>query len=86
MGLSRSVNGQKPLPKWLELCHRLNEIHWKNWDPLGVYGLKKGGMSTTREKNGKEHEAPCHHKLEECLDEYIQTVGIAATRSWGFET
>ena len=29
------------------------------------------------EKGGKEHEAPCHHKLEAYLDEYIAAAGIA---------
>jgi site-specific recombinase XerD len=28
------------------------------------------------EKGGKEHEAPCHHKLEVFLDEYIAAVAI----------
>jgi len=29
------------------------------------------------EKGGKQHEMPVHHKLEEYLDEYIKTAGIA---------
>lgn len=29
------------------------------------------------EKGGKEHEVPCHHKLEQHLDEYIAAAGIA---------
>jgi site-specific recombinase XerD len=29
------------------------------------------------EKNGKEHEVPCHHSLDEYLDEYIAAAGIA---------
>jgi site-specific recombinase XerD len=29
------------------------------------------------EKGGKEHGAPCHHKLEAYLDEYIRAAGIA---------
>jgi site-specific recombinase XerD len=28
------------------------------------------------EKGGKEHELPCHHKLEALLDEYIAAAGI----------
>jgi site-specific recombinase XerD len=28
------------------------------------------------EKGGKEHEAPCHHKLEPFMDEYIAAAGI----------
>jgi integrase/recombinase XerD len=35
------------------------------------------GWVCLHEKNGKEHEAPCHHKLEEYLDEYIGAAGIA---------
>jgi site-specific recombinase XerD len=30
------------------------------------------------EKNGKEHEVPCHHSLDDYLDEYIAAAGIAA--------
>jgi hypothetical protein len=26
---------------------------------------------------GKEHEVPCHHSLEQYLDEYIPSAGIA---------
>jgi len=29
------------------------------------------------EKGGKEHEVPCHHNLEQYLDEYIAAAGIA---------
>jgi integrase/recombinase XerD len=35
------------------------------------------GWVRLHEKGGKEHEAPCHHKLETYLDEYIAAVGIA---------
>lgn len=35
------------------------------------------GWVRLHEKNGKEHEAPCHHKLEEYLDEYIAAAEIA---------
>jgi integrase/recombinase XerC len=33
------------------------------------------GCACTK-KDGKEHEAPCHHKLEAFLDEYIAAAGI----------
>lgn len=33
-----------------------------------------------REKGGKEKEIPCHHKLEEYLDAYIQAAGISDQR------
>jgi site-specific recombinase XerD len=35
------------------------------------------GWVRLHEKGGKEHEAPCHHKLEAYLDEYIEAAGIA---------
>ena len=38
----------------------------------------QGGRRWVRlhEKGGKRHEMPCHHKLEEYLNEYIQAAGI----------
>jgi integrase/recombinase XerD len=38
------------------------------------------GWVRLHEKGGKEHEAPCHHKLEAYLDEYIAAAGIAANK------
>ncbi|HZQ55287.1 MAG TPA: tyrosine-type recombinase/integrase [Bryobacteraceae bacterium] len=35
------------------------------------------GWVRLHEKGGKEQEAPCHHKLETYLDEYISAAGIA---------
>jgi site-specific recombinase XerD len=35
------------------------------------------GWVRLHEKGGKEHESPCHHKLEIYLDEYIAAGGIA---------
>ncbi len=35
------------------------------------------GWVRLHEKGGKEHEAPCHHKLEIYMDEYIAAAGIA---------
>ena len=35
------------------------------------------GWMRFHEKGGKEHEAPCHHKLEVYMDEYIAAAGIA---------
>jgi site-specific recombinase XerC len=35
------------------------------------------GWVQLHEKGGKEHEAPCHHKLETYLDAYIAAAGIA---------
>lgn len=38
------------------------------------------GWVRLHEKGGKEHAAPCHHKLEAYLDEYIAAAGIAADK------
>ena len=35
------------------------------------------GWIRLHEKGGKEHEAPCHHKLETYMDEYIAAWGLA---------
>jgi site-specific recombinase XerD len=36
------------------------------------------GWVRLHEKCGKEHEVPCHHKLEQYLDEYIAAAGLAS--------
>jgi integrase len=28
------------------------------------------------EKGGKEHDVPCHHRLDQCLQDYIEAAGI----------
>jgi site-specific recombinase XerC len=38
------------------------------------------GWVRLHEKGGKEHEAPCHHKLETLLDAYIAAAGIAGDK------
>jgi predicted permease len=35
------------------------------------------GWVRLHEKGGKEHEVPCHHNLEQLLDEYIEAASIA---------
>lgn len=35
------------------------------------------GWVRLHEEGGKEHEVPCHHNLEQYLDEYIAAVGMA---------
>jgi integrase len=35
------------------------------------------GWVRLHEKSGNEHEVPCHHNLEQYLDEYIAAAGIA---------
>ena len=42
------------------------------------YSQGRRGWVRLHEKGGKEHEAPCVPKLEQFLDEYIATAGIAA--------
>jgi site-specific recombinase XerD len=39
------------------------------------------------EKGGKRHEMPCHHKLDEYLQEYIEAAGIKSDmKGWLFRT
>jgi integrase/recombinase XerD len=40
------------------------------------YSQKKRWWLRLREKNGKLNEMPCHHKLEQFLDAYIEEAGI----------
>jgi site-specific recombinase XerD len=35
------------------------------------------GLVRLHEKGGKEHDVPCHHNLEQLLDDYIAAAGIA---------
>jgi site-specific recombinase XerD len=44
------------------------------------YPQKKRWWLRLHEKNGKLNEMPCHHNLEEYLDAYIETAGIARDR------
>jgi integrase len=45
---------------------------------VGDYFIQgRRGWVRFHEKGGQEHEAPCHHKLESFLDEYIAAAGIA---------
>jgi len=41
------------------------------------YTQGRRGWVRLHEKGGKEHEVPCHHTLEQYLDEYIAAAGIA---------
>lgn len=50
---------------------------------LGVedyFPQKKRWWLRLREKNGKVNQMPCHHKLEEYLDAYIEAAGLAEER------
>ena len=44
------------------------------------FAQKKRWWLRLREKNGKVNEMPCHHKLENYLDAYIQAAGIEGDR------
>jgi site-specific recombinase XerD len=44
------------------------------------FSQKKRWRLRPHEKNGKVNEMPCHHKLEEYLDAYIKTAGVADAR------
>jgi integrase/recombinase XerD len=41
------------------------------------YVQKRRGWVRLHEKGGKEHDVPCHHTLEQYLDEYIAAAGIS---------
>jgi integrase/recombinase XerD len=44
------------------------------------YSQKKRWWLRLSEKNGKANKMPCHHKLEQFLDAYIQEAGIEEDR------
>jgi integrase/recombinase XerD len=44
------------------------------------YPQKKRWWLRLHEKNGKRHEMPCHHKLEDHLDAYVEAAGLRGDR------
>ena len=46
------------------------------------YVQKRRGWLRLHEKGGKVHEIPCHHTLEQFLEEYLQTAGLAHKEDW----
>jgi site-specific recombinase XerD len=51
------------------------------------YVQGRRGRVLLHEKGGKEHDVPCHHTLEQYLDEYIAAAGIAEEPDgWLFRT
>src|SRR5271157_3570324 len=40
------------------------------------YTQGRRGWVRLHEKGGKEHDVPCHHSLEQLLDEYLAAAGI----------
>lgn len=57
---------------------RVGAVLQMNVDDYFTQGRR--GWVRLHEKGGKEHEAPCHHKLEMYLDEYIAAAGIAGDK------
>jgi site-specific recombinase XerD len=52
-----------------------------------VYTQGRRTWVRLHEKGGKRHEMPCHHNLEEYLDEYLQAAGIGGgPKSFLFRT
>src|SRR5439155_11226685 len=41
------------------------------------YIQKRRGWVRLHEKGGKVNELPCHHSLEECLDEWLNASGLS---------
>src|SRR5260370_9881628 len=37
----------------------------------------RGCWVRLHEKGGKEHDVPCHNRLDQCLHEYMEAAGIA---------
>jgi integrase len=42
------------------------------------HAKKRRGWARLHEKGGKVNELPCHHKLEEFLDEWLHASGLSA--------
>lgn len=57
---------------------RVGAVLQMNVDDYFTQGRR--GWVRLHEKGGKEHEAPCHHKLETYLDEYIAAAGITGDK------
>lgn len=49
----------------------------KDYAPAG----KRGMVLNLREKGGKRHRVPAHHKLQEYLDAYLEAAGIAEEKT-----
>ena len=51
-----------------------------------VYDQGRRSWVRLHEKGGKQHEMPCHHKLEEFLHAYIGGAGIVGDKGWLFRS
>ena len=51
-----------------------------------VYDQGRRSWVRLHEKGGKQHEMPCHHKLEESLHAYIDGAGIVGDKGWLFRS
>jgi integrase len=49
-----------------------------------VYDQGRRSWVRLHEKGGKQHEMPCHHKLEEVLHAYIEGAGLVGDKGWLF--
>jgi integrase/recombinase XerD len=54
---------------------RINAVLQMQVSDYFVQGRR--GWVRLHEKGGKQHEVPCHHNLEQYLDEYIAAAGLA---------
>ena len=41
-----------------------------------AYKITRISLIPFHEKGGKEHDVPCHHRLDQCLHDYIEAAGI----------
>jgi len=55
---------------------RINAVLQMKVSDYFVQGRR--GWVRLHEKGGKQHEVPCHHNLEQYLDEYIAAAGLAS--------
>ena len=57
---------------------RVNAVTGMRVEDYVIRGRR--GWVRLHEKGGREHEVPCHHRLERFLDDYIEDAGIAGDR------
>lgn len=52
-----------------------------------VHFVGKRAWVRLHEKGGKEHDMPCHHNLQQYLEDYIERAGLAEQgKAWLFQT
>jgi len=60
---------------------RINAVLGLRVEDYYIQGRR--GWMNLREKGGKQHAVPCHHNLEQYLDEYLAAIGEDVTTSAG---